>query len=144
MLGEKQDKWDINVSRIAAILRSDYHNAIKCSPYFCIFGSTMIRHGSAYPIMKKLGGINHSQLEVVPNDSKMELLHEKIKDNLIKAHEKATKSYNLRSRNVQFKVGQVIFRKNFQQSDFKKGINAKLLPPFVKCKVRKKNWIFLL
>lgn len=31
-----------------------------------------------------------------------------------------------------------MFRKNVQQSDFKKGINSKLLPQYVKCRIRKR------
>ncbi|KAI8115825.1 hypothetical protein CVS40_12022 [Lucilia cuprina] len=68
----------------------------------------------------------------------MSNLHEKVKENLLIAHEKATRRYNLRSRDISYKPGQVVLRKSFQQSDMKKGINAKLLPPYVKCKVRKR------
>lgn len=65
-------------------------------------------------------------------------LHEKVKENLLIAHEKATRRYNLRSRVIEYQPGQEILRKSFIQSDMKKDINAKLLPPFVKCRVRRK------
>lgn len=54
------------------------------------------------------------------------------------AHEKATRSYNTRCRDVTFREGQEVFRKNRQQSEFKKGINAKLLPPYIKSRVRRR------
>lgn len=44
LLSEKQDKWELHMSRIANILRSDYHEVIKCSPYFCAFGYNMVLH----------------------------------------------------------------------------------------------------
>lgn len=113
LLNENQDKWDQHVSKIASILRADYHDAIKCSPYFCAFGNNMIQHGSVYPIIDKLECINDSQVNFIPNDCRMTLLHEKVKDNLVKAHEKASRSYNTRCRDVQFREGQEVFRKSF-------------------------------
>lgn len=54
LLRDKQDKWDIHVSKIACILRSDYHEALKCSPYFCLYGYNMVHHGTAYSILDKI------------------------------------------------------------------------------------------
>lgn len=138
LITEKQDKWDMHVSRIANILRGDYHDALKCSPYFCTFGYNMITHGSAYHILQKLDSLNEPQSCYIPNDCRMFTLHEKVRENLVIAHEKATKSYNLRSSNIDYKPGQDVLRKIFQQSDMKKGINAKLLQPYIKCRIRKK------
>lgn len=85
LLEKRQDKWDIHVSKIAS---SDYHESIKCSPYFCVFGTNMILHGSTYPVIEKLGSINDKQIQVLPNDTKMEI-HDKVRDNLVTAHERA-------------------------------------------------------
>ena len=50
-IGRDHTKWDKYLSQITAILRSDYHNAIKCSPYFATLGQNMIQHVSAYGIL---------------------------------------------------------------------------------------------
>jgi len=48
------------------------------------------------------------------------------------------KNYNLRRHEVSYTVGQEIYRRNFQQSKFVKGFNAKLAPVFVKARIRRK------
>ncbi|XP_037827784.1 uncharacterized protein LOC119615874 [Lucilia sericata] len=98
----------------------------------------MIQHGNTYPIIEKLGCLTEGQFNVLSHDARMSNLHAKVKENLAVAHEKAEKTYNLRCRDVQYKTGQEIFRKNFQQSDFKKGINSKLIPPYIKCRIRRR------
>lgn len=138
LIGERQDKWDKHVSKIASILRSDYHEAIKCSPYFSLCGYNMVQHASAYPILEKLGLSQDGQATYLPHDVRMSITHDKIRENLALAHEKSSRTYNLRCRDVSFCEGQEVFRKNRTQSEFNKGINAKLLPPYIKCRVRKK------
>lgn len=53
------------------------------------------------------------------------------------AYKRNERSYNKRSRLTTFKPGQEIFRKNFIQSNFSKGINSKLCRPWLKCRVRR-------
>lgn len=52
-------------------------------------------------------------------------------------HDKSAKVYNSHSKQVSFKVGQEVFHRNFAQSNFVQGINAKLLPKFLKSRFRK-------
>ncbi|XP_037813003.1 uncharacterized protein LOC119604452 [Lucilia sericata] len=84
----------------------------------------MISHGTSYAILEKLKMLSD--------------IRDKIRENLNAAHEKASKTYNTRSKPVNFVVGQEVFRKNHSQSDFKKGINAKFNPKFIKCRIRKR------
>lgn len=98
----------------------------------------MVQHRSAYPILEKIGLTQDGQANFIPNGVRQSNLHDRIRKNLEIAHEKATKTYNTRCRDVHFRVGQGVFRKNRTQSEFSKGINAKLLPPYLKCRVRKK------
>lgn len=71
----------------------------------------MLNHGSFYTIARKLQLL-------------YDLLIEKIKDNLHKAHLRNEKSYNMRSIKVKFIPGQEVYRLSFQQSDFKNNFNA--------------------
>lgn len=88
--------------------------------------------------MEKLGLSQDGQATYLPHDVRMSITHDKIRENLALAHEKSSRTYNLRCRDVSFCEGQEVFRKNRTQSEFNKGINAKLLPPYIKCRVRKK------
>ena len=62
----------------------------------------------------------------------------KIEQNLNRAHEKATKTYNTRAKAITFKLGQEVFLKNRNLSNFSKAINAKFNPKYLKCRVRNK------
>lgn len=55
-----------------------------------------------------------------------------------KEHDKNERLYNLRSKAIEFKEGDEVFRRNFKQSDFQTGYNAKLGPKFVKARIRRK------
>ena len=67
--------------------------------------------------------------------AKMELIREKIRANLHRAYEQNARKYNLRTKEVRYVPGQEVFRRNFQQSDFKNNFNAKLAPRFLKCRI---------
>lgn len=71
------------------------------------------------------------------NDS-LQILSQKAAEKIQKQFERNEKSYNLRSREVSYQVGQEIYRRNFKQSSFEQGYNAKLAPTFVKARIRQK------
>ena len=62
----------------------------------------------------------------------------KIVKNLKNAWGKHEKTYNRKSREVSFKPGQEVFRRNFAQSDFKNNFNAMLAKKFIKCRIVRK------
>lgn len=130
--------WDKYIPQILTILRSDYHSSIKCSPYYATFGQNMVLHGSAYKILQKLNCMSGEDCTIQSNVDKLTRIREKIRSNLNTAHEKASKIYNLRSRPIQFEIGQIVFKKNHILSSMSKKINSKFMPKFVKCKIREK------
>lgn len=134
----KHDEWDKHVSQIGAILRSDFHSSIKCSPYFALFGQHMVFNGSEYTLLRKLKCFNESDIHTIPTPDKMLLMRERIKDNLHSAHLKAERCYNLRAKSIAFVPGQKVFRRNFEQSSFVKSKTAKFSPKFIKCRVRRR------
>lgn len=50
-------------------------------------------------------------------------------------YEKATRSYNLQSRDITYSHGQEIYKRNFILSDFAKGRNAKFRHKYAKCRL---------
>jgi len=66
---------------------------------------------------------------------KMELIRQKVTQGLNRTHERAEKAYNTRSKLVEFSVGQVVYRKNYKQSNKADGYNAKLGPNRIRCVV---------
>lgn len=132
-----QSRWDENLSKIECSLRSTIHSSTGATPYYALTGYNMITHAQAYDILRKLGSIEDGENLILPKASHMQLIHQKIKEKLHSAYERNVKSYNKRSRIITYHPGQEIYRKNFVQSNFAKGINAKLCKPWLKCRVRK-------
>lgn len=109
------------------------HTAINCSPYYAAFGMSMVQHGASYELYRKLGSVATGDFETVSGPDRMQLLRDKILRELKLAHERSTKVYNTRSRDVKFKLGQIVYRRNFKQSSQIDNYNAKLAPKQVKC-----------
>lgn len=130
-----QSTWDVNLQAIACALRSSVHCATKHSPYYALFGQHMVQHGSAYKLMRTLQGLSSGELEVLPAAEFRDLIHDDIRQNLKSAHQRHEKTYNIRSRQVKFRPGQEIFRRNFAMSDFAKGFNAKLGRQWLKARI---------
>lgn len=128
--------WDTCIPRILSILRSDFHSSIQCSPYYALFGQNMCLHGSSYPLLEKLNMLTDDT--IIKRVDKLSSIRDKIAHNLDKAHERATKVYNTRTKNIHYRVGQELFRRNHNLSNFKKGINAKFAPKYIKCRIRGK------
>jgi len=103
-------------------------------PYYAMFGPGMATHGTAYPILRKLEGIQAGDPQISLPD-KMKLFRQKVTQGLNRSHERAKKAYNTRSKLVEFSVGQVVYRKNYKQSNKADGYNAKLGPNRIRCVV---------
>jgi hypothetical protein len=65
----------------------------------------------------------------------LEELKNFIQQRMQKSHEKAAARYNLRAREKNYQVGQVVWRKNFRISDATKQYSAKLGNRNIKCRI---------
>jgi len=50
-----QRNWDTQLSRTEWDLRNGLHESIDMEPYYAMFGTRRITHGTAYPILRKWG-----------------------------------------------------------------------------------------
>lgn len=66
---------------------------------------------------------------------RIELIRDRMKENLHQAYEKSAIRYNKRARVVRFVPGQEVFKKNFVLSSFKDNRNAKFCSKFTKCRI---------
>lgn len=130
-------QWDCLLSSVAFALRSSYHSSINMEPYYALFGLNMMQHGSSYELSRKLSMLCEPDFKINNHADKLQLIREKITKELEKAHEKAAKTYNTRCRDIKYRVGQIVYRKNYQQSDKANKYNAKLAPIHIKCIVLK-------
>lgn len=132
-----QKDWDEKLSHIACALRSSVHVAVGTSPYFMTFGQHMVTNASTYQLLRKLGVLEDRSMNFNRQDT-FDIVRSKAAEVMRKQQEQNEKQYNLRSRQVSYCVGQEVYRRNFSQSNFEKGYNAKLAPTFIKSRVRRK------
>lgn len=132
-----QTDWDVNLSHIACALRSTLHTSIGTSPYFMAFGQHMVTNASTYKLLRNLNSLEDRSMNFNRHDT-FDIVRSKAAEVMRKQQERNERQYNLRARVVSYNVGQEVYRRNFSQSNFEKGYNAKLAPTFIKCRVRRK------
>lgn len=101
------------------------------------FGQHMITSGTVYSLLKKLNMLEDRPLSFSRPDS-FDIIRKEAGERIQKMHDINEKRYNLKSRIVNYAEGQKVFRRNFKQSNFETGYNAKFSPSFVKARIRKK------
>ncbi|XP_037815836.1 uncharacterized protein LOC119606404 [Lucilia sericata] len=102
------------------------------------FRQHMITNGKSYALLRKLEMLEDRTINFDREDS-LAIIRTRAVRNIERQQEKNENTYNLRSREVSYEVGQEVFRRNFRQSDLGKGCNAKLAPTFLKARVRRKT-----
>ncbi|XP_044572730.1 uncharacterized protein LOC6503773 isoform X1 [Drosophila ananassae] len=132
-----QKDWDVNLSSICCALRSATHSSLGTSPYYMVFGQHMVTSGGTYALLRSLQSLQDRGIAFTKSDS-LELAHNKAVMLSEKRDGVNRDRYNLRSREISYSIGQEVFRRNFKQSSFQTGYNAKLSPAFVKARVRQK------
>lgn len=136
-INPEQSNWDEQLSHISCALRSGVHSAVKSSPYRIAFGQHMITDGSTYTLLRSLKQLDDRTMSFNREDS-FDLIRQAAKMGIEQQHTRNEKYYNTRSNLVSYVVGQEVYRRNFQQSNFAKGYSSKLGPAFVKARIRNK------
>ena len=106
---DNHKKWDEKLPEIGCALRTALHESTNFTPYEIVFGMKM-----------RTTGDEHNQNRFQPDEerlSHLKQIHEQVKANLLKAHAKNKKYYDLRTRARKFKVGDCVYVRNFKQSD---------------------------
>lgn len=97
----------------------------------------MVTHASSYQLLKKLNLLNEPTAKLT-NDDNLQLIRSNLRKYIKDAFERNQHNYNLRTRIQTYSPGQIVFRRNFAQSNLEKAFNAKLAPVFVKARVKEK------
>jgi len=133
-LKENHKHWDRNLKNILVALNTSVSSVTKFTPHFLNFGKELKISGDEY-VAQPEQSINDFV------DKKADDLS-KAKDFVIKqldkTHLNTKKRYDLRTRIISYKRGDIVWRKNFRISDASKNYAAKLGPRNVKCMVLKK------
>src|SRR5699024_8206386 len=133
--------WDKNLSKIQQAINTAQHEVTKYSPAFLNFGRNVPANGKYYGLIKST-----SQIELFPSGrdhyanelGNLTEVFEEVRQRLHQAYKRNANQYNLRKRDVEFSVGDKVWRKNKVLSDASKHFSAKLAPRYVLSIVSKK------
>lgn len=134
-IDENHREWDLNIQKIAYAIRSVVHSSTKHSPYFLNFGQEMVVNGEFHRLDEKLKDLSANKTDRL---EQLETMRQNVQENLRNAYLKYSQYYNLRSRKIQFKKGDIVLKREFRLSDAIKGYTAGLGKTFIKCIVMEK------
>lgn len=145
-----QKKWDENLHELQYALRSGLSSATGHTPHEILFGKTLLLDGRHHLLQD-------SDLSAAFPDiadpaehtgflKQLEHVRDDVIDRLQKAQDRSAERFNSKRRDVSFKVGMKVWRKNIVKSDKAKEFSKKLAPrwrgPFkIKKKVGKYSYI---
>lgn len=132
--------WDTFVPKIQFAINNSVNEATGYTPSFLVFGREMVNCGSHYTDTEL-----DNEVVFLPRDLYAENLgclakiFDDVQASLWRAHEKNTAHYNLRRKQAEFNVGDVVLKRAYVLSDKDKYFSKKLAPKFLKCRVTAKR-----
>lgn len=120
------DSWDSLLPEINYALNSSTHFTTKASPNLIVFGKRLAEAGDEYGSDKEL------------DEQRFERIRNKVAAYLKMAYLQNKKRYDLRAREIEFKPGEIVYRRNMKLSDGAAKYSAKLANKFVKAVVLKR------
>lgn len=128
--------WDTQIPKIQFAINSAVNEVTGYSPSFLVFGRELVTCGSHYSDADLEGHIVFTPRDAyAENFGYLSKIFDKVYASLIKAHARNSTYYNLRRKNIDFNVGDIIWRKTFYQSDKGNKFCKKLAPKFIKCRI---------
>ncbi|KAI5750678.1 hypothetical protein M8J77_000323 [Diaphorina citri] len=136
---ERQRKWDVALSEFAFVINTSSCSSTGFTPAMLNFGRELEPAKSLWREIEA-GNTQRSGPDLTPAQHSRYLanlrdLYELVRVNRIRASQQQSRYYNLRHRDVTYRVGDKVFRRNFRQSSANTGYNASLdrnwLGPFV-------------
>lgn len=121
--------WDQKVQEIANAINNSVHTGTKLTPFEANFGQRMAQHADEYRVR-----IDANVPEKRDQES-FEKMREKIQIRLKEARNVYINRYNLRTRKIDYKVGDIVYRENTILSDASKYISKKLSKKRIKCEI---------
>ena len=126
-----QTHWSDYIPKIECMINTSWHESTKFTPYHIDRGREMILNGKDY------SQVNPAELDIPERDDHLHELRKIVKTNIEKAYTRYSKYYNLRSKPVGWKAGDVIWRKNFALSNAAAHYSKKLDKKFIKCRIKR-------
>ena len=140
-LHENHRLWDVHLPKIAQAIRLASHEVTGKSPSFLTFGRLVPTAGNFYGPVSTDPDTIPTVVSTKEHEKQVENLvsvYPKIKERLKVAHQKSSQQYNLRRREVEFSVGDRVWKKNYVLSNAAEHFSAKLAPKYIPGIINKK------
>lgn len=124
--------WDVELHQLACALNSSVHTATGFTPYKILYGEEIVTNGKFHELMLD---------PEIPENDRASWIHNirvRAQTHLREAYENRKKRYNLRARKIEYKVGDVVYKKNFKLSDASQYYMAKLDKKFSPVRIKEK------
>lgn len=138
-VGSDHRTWDVNIHRIQFAINTSVSIATSYTPFFLVHGREAVPNGNVYGDFEDIDElIFSSRKDYALNLGELDLVFKNVKAELHKAHDINAKYYNNRRRDLDFEIGDIVWKRSFKQSDASKYFSAKLSPKYEKCRVVRK------
>lgn len=129
--------WDENISQIQCALNSSVNETTKFTPFFLVHGREYIVDGALHDHTND--PVPYSQIKISNACShgneltELQSIYNKVSKHIQSAHHRNANHYNMRKRNIELSVGQIVYKLTHYLSDADKRFSKKLAPKFQKC-----------
>jgi ribosomal protein S17E len=132
---QDQRKWDENLDRVACALRTAKHEVTKQTPYLLNFGNEMIDHGTGHELRRTResldDGAEANPLGEQVTESKLDKVRRVVTGLINRYRDRAKRYYDAKRREVEYAVGDLVWKRSYPTTDGTKHFSAKLAKPFV-------------
>ncbi|KAJ3628606.1 hypothetical protein MTP99_015902 [Tenebrio molitor] len=138
-IDQDQRKWDNDLDRVACALRTARHEATRQTPYYLNFGTEMIDHGSEHERRRVRESLDEAppddnaaedQERVRLSESKLDRIRRLVTGLINKYRDKAKRYYDAKRREIEYSVGDLVWKKSYPTTDSTKHFSAKLAKQF--------------
>ncbi|XP_058840792.1 uncharacterized protein LOC131696258 [Topomyia yanbarensis] len=123
-------EWDEKLPAITAAINAARHEATGVSPHEANFGRNLLLHTDLYT-QQELNTPEDPKVAQEMRLSTIRRIQKMLVERIKNSHQRAKQRYNLRTRSVAFKVGDLVWRRSFVLSSKAEQINSTLEPKFV-------------
>lgn len=137
---EDHRTWDLNLSKIQFAMNNSVNETTGFTPAFLVHGRELVTCGSHY-----LENTAPKELIFSPRDKyaanlgHLRKVFDNVQSALWRSHLKNTQRYNLRRKDAEFQIGDIVWKRCYFQSDKDAHFSKKLAPKFQKCRIKDKR-----
>lgn len=125
--------WDKDLPTVTCAINASVHSAIDMSPHMAVFGEKIALTGNDHRLR-----LLDDDEEDMPSLEKFRRINTHITAALEQAYDQRARRYNLRARRIEYKVGDVVYKRNFKLSNAIEKYTAKLDNKFEVVRIHEK------